>query len=71
MMTALRQEIHTYIDDIAESKLIALKPLLFALADDSIMIERDLTNEECALVAAGMADYESNPDSFVPLDKVN
>ena len=70
-MTALRKEIHTCIDEIPENKLIALKPLLFALADDSIVVERNLTNEERALVAVGMAEYESNPNSFVPLDMVN
>jgi len=69
-MTALRQEIHTYIDDIPENKLMALKPLLFALADDSIVIESNLTDEERELVAAGMAEYEANPDSFIPLDMV-
>lgn len=70
-MTALRQEIHTYIDDIPESKLTALKPLLFALTDESIVVERNLTDEERALIAVGIAEYESNPRSFVPLDMVN
>jgi len=71
MTTALRKEIHAYIDEIPESKLIALKPLLFALADESITIESNLTNEERTLVAAGMAEYKANPNSFVPLDRVN
>ena len=66
----VRQEIHSYIDDIPESKLIVLKPLLFALADESIVIEYDLTNEERSLIAQGMAEHENNPDSFIPLDKV-
>ena len=67
---SVRQEIHAFIDDISESKLIALKPLLFALADETIVIERDLTEEERILFAHGMAEYEANPDSFIPLDKV-
>ena len=67
----LRQEIYTYIEDIPDSKLVALKPLLFALADDSIAIERDLTDEERALIIQGMMEYEDNPDSFVPLELVN
>ena len=66
----LRQEIHTYIDDIPESKLIALKPLLFALADDSIVIETNLTEEERSLIAKGMTDYRANPSSFVSLDSI-
>jgi len=69
-MNALRQELHTYIDDIPESKLIALKPLLFALADESIVIESNLTNEEYRLVAEGMAEYRANPNRFVPLENV-
>jgi hypothetical protein len=66
----IRQEIKNYIDDISESKLLALKPLLFALADESVIIERDLTAEERALIVQGMAEYESNPDSFIPLDSI-
>ena len=67
----LRQEIHTYIDDLPESKLIALKPLLFTMANDSIVIEYDLTDEERALHSQGMAAYKANPDSFILLDNVN
>ncbi len=66
----IRQEIHTYIDDISESKLIALKPLLFALADESIVIERNLTEEERANITNGMADYAANPNNFVPLSDI-
>ena len=67
----IRQEIHSYIDDISESKLIVLKPLLFALADESIVIESDLTGEERVLIAQGMAMYEADPSSFIPLDKID
>ena len=63
----VRQEIHAYINDIPESKLIELKPLLFALADESIVIEYDLTEEERTIIAKGLKEYEANPDSFVPL----
>jgi len=67
----LRQEIFTYINDIPDSKLVALKPLLFALADDTNAIENDLTEEEQALVTLGMTEYDVNPDSFIPLDMIN
>jgi len=67
----IRQEIHNYIDDISESKLVVLKPLLYALADESIVIERNLTDDERSLIARGMVEYEDNPDSFIPLEKVN
>ena len=66
----IRQEIFACIENISESKLVALKPLLLALADESIIIERDLTSEERANIAKGIADYEANPYSFIPLDKV-
>ena len=66
----IRQEIYAYINDISESKLIALKPLLSALADESIVIERDLTEGERAIISRGMAEYEANPDSFISLEKV-
>ena len=66
----VRQEIHSYIDDIPESKLLALKPLLFALADEAIVLEYDLTEEERTVIAKGMAEYEANPNSFVPLDEL-
>ena len=66
----MRQEIHACIDNISESKLIALKPLLFALADESIVIERNLTEEEQSLIEQGMSEYARNPNSFVPLHKV-
>jgi len=66
----VRQEIHAYIDEISENKLIALKPLLFALADESIIIEHNLTDEERTLIAAGIAEYETNPRNFIPLDNI-
>jgi hypothetical protein len=64
----VRQEIHRVIDDISESKLIALKPLLFALVDESVIIEMNLTEEEKLNIAEGMAEYEKNPESFTPLE---
>ena len=67
----IRQEIHNYIDDMPESKLIILRPLLYALADESIVIEQNLTEEERFLVAQGMAAYESDPDGFISLQNVN
>ena len=66
----VRQEIHGYIDDISENKLLTLKPLLFALANDSIVIERNLSDEERTLLAQGMAEYDEYPERFVPLDNM-
>ena len=66
----IRQEIHAYVDELPESKLIMLKPLLFTLADESIVIERNLTNEENVIIARGMALYDSNPSDFTPLENI-
>jgi len=67
----LKQEIQSFIEDIPESKLIALKPLLVALLDDSIVIESNLTDEERLIVDAGMKEYRLYPNKFVSIDDVN
>ena len=67
----IRQELHDFIDDLPESKLKALRPLLSVLAGDTIIIETDLTDEERALIAKGMAEYKANPESYIPLEQVN
>jgi len=64
----LRQEIHNCINDISEKKLLALKPLLFALLEDSITIETNLTDEEKLLIDLGLQEYKNNPSNFIPLD---
>jgi len=51
---SVRQEVHAYIDGIDENKLAALKPLLLTLLEDSITIETDLTDDEIAIINAGM-----------------
>ena len=51
---SVRQEIHAFIDGIDENKLIALKPLLFTLWEDSVSIETNLTDYEIAIIDAGM-----------------
>jgi predicted Zn-dependent peptidase len=66
-MSALREKIHEYVDEIPESKLTVLRPLLSELANDAIVIETDLTDEEKRLVAEGIAEYDGNPDSFISL----
>jgi len=65
----LRQEIQSYIDVMPEEKLLALKPLLFVLANDTIIIETDLTDDEYAIIAKGIAVYRENPDSYVSLSE--
>lgn len=57
-MTAIRQEILNCIEDIPDSKLEALKPILTLLVDDSLVIETNLTDEEKAIIQNGREEYK-------------
>ena len=37
---------------------------------EPIVIEQNLTDEEQFLIEQGMAEYERNPNSFIPLHEV-
>jgi hypothetical protein len=68
--TALRKELHSFIDTIPEQRLPALRPLLADMADrDWLVIETDLTDEEIALCEAGIKDYKEHPETFITLDE--
>jgi hypothetical protein len=41
-----------------------------ALDDEMLVIETDLTEEEHALIAKGMADDEKYPSIFTPLEDI-
>ena len=66
----LREEIHSYIDDLPESKLLAIKPILLVLVDDSVVIELYITEEERLLCEQAWEEYERNPGSFVRLEDI-
>jgi hypothetical protein len=34
-------------------------------------VETDLTDEEIAMIDEGMAEYQANPASFVPLESIS
>ena len=80
--TALRQELHDFIDIMPERKLSALKPLISILIEEEypigmedipeseIAIESDLTGEERTIIARGVAKYRERPEEFVTLDSV-
>ena len=80
--TALRQELHNFIDTLPERKLSALKPLLSILTEEEypigiedipeseIAIETDLSDEERAIVTRGVTRYHEHPEEFVTLDSV-
>jgi len=65
-MTAIRKEIMNYIDDIPDIKLEALRPILTLLADEIIIVETDLTNDEKLIVNEGREEYKRG--NFVQLD---
>jgi hypothetical protein len=58
-MSAVRKEMKSYIDNIPDSRLKALKPLLVSLSneEDELIIETDLTDEEKAIIKAGRAEF--------------
>lgn len=68
-MSAIRKEIQDYIDNIPDSKLEALKPLLSVLVNDTITVETDLTDEEKAVIARGRDEYKQG--GFIPLDTIS
>lgn len=61
-MTALRKEMHDYIDNIPESKLLVLKPLFHLVSEEVAYIEPisfdDLDENEKAAIIQGRKDYE-------------
>jgi len=65
-MTAIRKEIMNYINDIPDIKLEALRPILTLLADEIIIVETDLSNDEIAIVSEGREEYKRG--NFVQLD---
>ena len=68
-MNAIRKEILEYIENISDSKLEALKPVLAVLADESIMIETDLTEEEKKIIAEGRKNYKKG--DYISLDSIS
>lgn len=67
-MSAIRKEIQDYIDIISDSKLEALKPILTLLANDEIVIETDLTEQEQAIILQGREEYKQG--GYISLDDV-
>lgn len=68
-MSAIRQEILEYINELPDIKLEAIKPILAILVDNNITVETDLTDEEKDIIKRGRKEYEN--ENFVPLDSLN
>ena len=60
-MSALKTELMNYIDTIPDEKLMAIKPLLFMLSNDSFVLETisfdDLTDDEKISVMQAEQDF--------------
>ena len=60
-MTVLKRELIEYINDIPDEKLIAIKPLLHMLMEDTMLIEEvdydDLTEDEKESVIQAELEY--------------
>jgi hypothetical protein len=70
--TAVRQELHTFIDTMPEQSLSALKPLLSYMTclANATVVETNLTAEEQGLIATGLHEYTKNPTNFIPLENI-
>ncbi len=68
-MSAIRQEILEYINELPDIKLEAIKPILAILVDNNITVETDLTDEEKDIIKRGRKEYEN--ENFVSLDSLN
>lgn len=68
-MSAIRQEILEYINELPDIKLEAIKPILAILVDNNITVETDLTDEEKDVIKRGRKEYEK--ENFVLLDSLN
>ena len=68
-MTAIRREILNCIDNLPDSKLEALKPILTILVNDTINIETDLTDDEKQIIAEGREEYKKG--DFVDINKIS
>ena len=66
-MRAIRKELHGLIDNMPETTLYALRPLLNVLADNPD--SDDLTDEELTLFLECRRDFKEKPGTFVSLSE--
>ena len=64
---AVRNKLHTLIDEMPDYCLSSVEPLLSYLAGESA-IETNLTDEEKDWVQEGRQHYKEHPEDFVPID---
>lgn len=64
-MSEVRKEVLDCINQLSDSKLEALRPILRLLTNDSPIIETDLTEDEKEIIRAGREEYKA--DNYIPL----
>jgi hypothetical protein len=68
--TAKRRELKRYIDEMPESNLEIVRPMLSFLAgnqaNEPLVIEKNLTADEKAVIKAGRKERKERPESFTP-----
>ena len=71
-MTALRQEMIHYIENMPEQDLEALRPVVLRLmpSPDTFVVETDLTDEERGIIAARYAECMADPEAFTELKAI-
>ncbi|MDR1400243.1 MAG: hypothetical protein LBJ41_10005 [Treponema sp.] len=73
--TAIRGELKDYIDAIPDGNLEMVRPILSFLArtasaDEPLVIETDLTDEERAVIKEGRRERAEHPENFIPWTEV-
>lgn len=66
---ALRKELQSYIADIPEQRLVALRPLLYELSLDTPVIEA-ASETETRMAEKRIKEWRQDPSCFVPLESV-
>ncbi|GAB6393503.1 MAG: hypothetical protein MdMp014T_2876 [Treponematales bacterium] len=62
-----RKRLHRFIDELPETSLPAVEPLLSYMADEPLVIE-PANAEERALIEEGMKRFREHPEDFISLD---
>jgi hypothetical protein len=66
---AIREKLHTFIDEMPDYCLSTVEPILSYLAGEPA-IETNLTDEEKKWVQEGRKLYKEHPEDFVPLESI-
>ncbi|MDR3263643.1 MAG: hypothetical protein LBT30_04965 [Clostridiales bacterium] len=67
-MNALRKEINDYINLIPDKKLSAILPLVEILAEDSFIVETNLTKNEKEIIKKGRIEFDKG--NYVTIDQI-